>query len=160
MKYRRLSKEELLELESEFVRFLASHSITSDEWVKLKENEPDKVNGLIDIFSDLIFEQTLKKVQYLEQRTAKDYRTFHCLEDKIEMIGILIDGPSQLDFTQQEVSPQEMMMQLQRSNARLKMYQGEKQYQKAREEELFELMENGAMISKDGAMFKTLTSLS
>ena len=158
MKYRRLTTTELQEVEQEFIRFLASHSITAPDWVKLKEKEQDKANGLIEIFSDIVFEQTLKKVRYLEQKMPKDYRTFHCLDEKIMMIGIIIEGPSQLDFTQ-NISPQEMMAQLQLSNAKLKLYKGEKKYQKEREVELFELMQQGALISKDGAMYKTLEGL-
>ena len=158
MKYRRLTKEELQELEREFVRFLASNSITAPEWEKLKIEEPEKADGLIDIFSDIVFEQTLKKVRYLELKMPKDLRTFYCLEHKIHMIGILIDGDSTLDFTQ-NLSPEQMTAQLQLSGAQLKLYQGEKTYQKDREQELFELMQMGALISKDGGMYKTLMQL-
>lgn len=159
MKYRRLGKEELLELEQEFVRFLASHSITAEDWEKMKKESQEKAEGMIDIFSDIVFEQTLKKITYLELKTPRDYRTFHCLSEKIFMVGILIEGPSNLDFTQ-NLPPQEMMAQLQMSNAKLKLYKGEKTYNKEREVELFELMQKGALISKDGAMFKTLSQLS
>lgn len=158
MKYRRLTKAELTQLEQEFIHFLASHSITAADWEKMKLEKTDKVEGLLDIFSDLVFDKTLKKVIYLERITPKDYRTFHCLDDKIMMIGILIEGASTLDFTQ-NISPPQMMAQLRDSDAQLKLYAGEKTYKKEREVELFELMENGALISKDGAMYKTLSQL-
>ena len=47
MKYRRLSNAELQELEKDFVKFLATNHITATDWVKLKENNPIKVEKLI-----------------------------------------------------------------------------------------------------------------
>ena len=37
MKYRRLTNEELAELEKEFVRFLVSNTVTSEDWEKINE---------------------------------------------------------------------------------------------------------------------------
>ena len=158
MKYRRLSKAELASLEAEFIRFLASNTVTAQDWEKIKTETPEKAEGLIDIFSDLVFENTLKKVQYLELKQPKDIRTFHCQEDKISMIGLLIEGNTQLDLTQ-NLAPEQMISMLQLSGAELKMYSGERAYQKEREVELFELMEQGALISRDGHLFKTLQGL-
>lgn len=158
MKYRRLNKEELLGLEKEFVQFLSSNTITADDWVKIKEEKPEQAEKLIEIFSDIVFDKILKKVEYLELKSAKNLRTFHCQAEKIYMIGILIEGASELDFTK-EVPVPLMLQQLQTSDAALKMFKGEKNYAKNREEELFDLMQQGALISKDGVLYKTLAQL-
>ena len=158
MKYRRLSKEELFELENEFIRFLSSQAISSDEWKEIKENKPEVANDLIDIFSDMVFEGIIERVEYLELKTAKDYKTIFCETDKMTMLGLLIEGDSELDFTSNQ-SPASMMEQLQKSGAKLKMYQGQKAYSKTRNQELFEWMEKGALISKDGQMYKLLEGL-
>ena len=158
MKYRRLTEEELQELEKDFIRFLATNTITADEWERLKAERPEKVDRLIDVFSDQVFERTLREVRYLEYKTPRDIKTFHCLPDKIVMIGLMIDGDSQLDFTAGQDSAQ-MLSLLQLSGARLKMYTAEKKYAKEREQELFDMLEDGARISKDGHLYRTLASL-
>jgi len=158
MKYRRLTKEELAELEREFVRFLAANSVTADDWQKLKEEEPGKAEGLIDTFSDIVFERTLKEAEYLEFKTPKDLKTFHFKKEKVILNGLKVEGPSNLDFTQ-DISPEQMLGQLKLSGAQLKLYTAEKEYRKEREQEMFDLMERGALISRDGALFKTLESL-
>ena len=157
MKYRRLSVEELEQLEPDFIRFLATNSIAGEDWVKMKANNPEKSNELIDLFSDLVFERTLKKVEHLEFKTPKDIKLFHCMEDKIVMLGLFVEGHSNLDFTK-PTDPKLMIEQLKKSSAQLKLYQAEKQFSKQREMELFEMMENGCMISK-GDLFHTLQQL-
>jgi hypothetical protein len=158
MKYRKLTLDELAELESEFIRFLASNTITGPDWQKLKTEDPEKANGLIEIFSDIVFDKIIKGVEYLEVRMPQDYRTFHCPDDKIKMLGIQANGSTDFDFTKNE-SPGQMMDQIQKSGAQLKLYSAEKAYQPNREQEVFRMMESGALISKDGAMYKALESL-
>ena len=46
-KYRRLTLEELEELQKEFVDFLVINGITAEDWVKLKDNEVDKSELII-----------------------------------------------------------------------------------------------------------------
>ena len=158
MKYRRLTQEELAEMETEFIRFLVSNTVTGEDWEKIKSESPEKAEGLIEIFSDIVFEKILKDVHYLEYKTPKDYKTFHFTPEKAFMLGLQITGASDLDFTQND-SPEMMMDQVKKSGAQLQMYSAEKTYKKSREEEIFSLMESGALISKDGAMYKTLEAL-
>ncbi len=158
MKYRRLTQEELQELQSEFVTFLASNQITAEDWEKIKQNNPERVESLIGLFSDIVFDKILKQVEYLELKAAKDMRLFQFLEDKIEMVGLRIEGESNLDFTQ-NLEPATMVQLLQQSGAKLQLYAGERTYRKERNVEAFELMQQGALISKDGALFKSLKSL-
>jgi hypothetical protein len=159
MKYRILSIDELQELEKEFITFLSAQSITSDLWEEMKAKQADRAQLLIEQFSDIVFEKVISNIEYLEQKSKREIRLFHCLPEKIKMLGLVIQGDTQLDFTQ-NMSPEQMMQHLQLSGAGLKMYQGERAYKKQREIELFELMEQGALISKDGALYKTLESLS
>lgn len=158
MKYRRLKKDELAELEPQFIRFLAANSVTAGEWEKLKQEEPEKAGRLIDYFSDLVFEKVLQDIRYLEYKTPRDIKTFRCGPEKIVMLGLKVEGDTQLDFTQNH-SPEQMMQMVQLSGAKLQLYRGEKEYKQEREQELFNMMENGARISKDGALYKTLESL-
>ena len=157
MKYRVLTTEELAELEKEFIRFLAVNGIPGPDWVKMKTTTPEKADGLIHAFSDMVFEKTLQNIEFLEIKTPEDYKTFHCLPDKIVLLGIRLEGDSDLNFTQ-NTPPAQMLDQLKRSGAKLFMYGAEKKYSKERNLELFEMMEKGCLISK-GDMFRTLERL-
>ena len=64
MKYTRLSKEQLEELHPEFINFLATQSITADEWTSIKRDKPEVAEQELDVFSDLIWEGVLSKVKY------------------------------------------------------------------------------------------------
>lgn len=157
MKYRRLRADELAELEGEFVRFLASNTVTAEDWQKLKAEEVEKAEKLIDMFSDIVFEQTLKKIGFLQRRSKTELQTFACLPDKIMLRGLRLQGESSLDFTRNQ-APEEMMAQLRTSEAQLQIYRAEKPYSKNREQELFEMMEQGCLISK-GEMYQVLDQL-
>jgi len=154
MKYRRLDVEELQEMEKEFVRFLATRSIPGPDWEKMKTTQPDRVNELLDEFSDLVFEKILTGINYLEMKTPSDLKTFKCGKEKIELLGISVEGNSQIDFTKDQ-TPEEMIAQFKSSSAQLKMYQAEKGYKGNRELELFSMMESGCLIS-EGGMFMML----
>ncbi|NJK83988.1 MAG: hypothetical protein HC912_09450 [Saprospiraceae bacterium] len=159
MKYRALHKEELEELEKEFVRFLAVHQLTASDWERLKENEPQRVNHFIELFSDIVFDKILGEVQYLEWKMPQDLRTFQFHEDKIDLIGVRIVGQTQLDFTKNSTAEQ-MLQQMQLSGADLQLYAASRAYRKEKKMEIFDLLEQGALISKQGEMFQLLKSLS
>ncbi len=158
MKYRRLSREELEELKSDFVNFLAANSVVAAEWEALKKQEPRKAEDLIEIFSDIVFDKVLRKIEYLEFKTPKDIKTFRCLPHKIIMLGVKIEGDTELDFTA-DATPEAMQQILQTSQAELRLYRGEKAYQPQREQELFRMLESGARIVHDGGLYKTLAQL-
>jgi hypothetical protein len=158
MKYRRLTTEELAELETEFIRFLVSNTVTGDDWEKIKKEDPKKAVGLIEIFSDIVFDKTISKIEYLEMKTPKDLKIFRCNKDDIELMGLKIEGESDLDLTA-DISSEEMMVKLQSSDAKLQLYSANKKYKNEnREQELFQMMQWGSLIS-DGKLFHLLRTL-
>ena len=158
MKYRRLTNDELAELENEFIRFLASNTITSQDWVKLKTETPTKAEELIEVFSDIVFEKILGKVAYMEHRETQDLRLFHCLEDKMILLGLRVAPNVGIDFTQKQTAEEMLSKFRQAPKGALKMYRAEKVYKPNRTAELFKMLENGCLISK-GVLFKTLANL-
>lgn len=158
MKYRRLRNEELKELEQDFVKFLASNHVTADDWVKLKKNDPDKVEDLISIYSDIVFDKVIGNLEYLEFKTPHDIKTFHCQPDKMVLMGIAISKSAGVDFTK-DLTAKDMMAILKKSSQEIQIYTAEKNYNGNREKELFQMMESGCLISKDGYLFKTLEQL-
>ncbi|MGO1729983.1 MAG: DUF6495 family protein, partial [Flavobacteriaceae bacterium] len=66
MKYERLTREQFEEMHQEFINFLATQQITVDEWEQIKKDQPGIVEQELDVFSDLVWEGVLNKVNYLE----------------------------------------------------------------------------------------------
>lgn len=158
MKYRRLSLEELQEMEKEFIIYLSSQSISSDMWEEIKEKHPERAEAFIEQFSDIIMERVLAKVEYLEQKLPTELHLYKCLEDKLLLIGLLVKGATAFDFTQ-NADPATMMQQIQISGASVQFFQAERAYKKDRNQDIFELIQKGALISKDGTLYQTLEEL-
>ncbi len=88
MKYTRLTKEQFEELHQEFINFLATQSITADEWSDIKENKPEIAEQELDVFSDLVWEGVLGKVEYLEHISPQQIHLFHLKKDIMQLIAI------------------------------------------------------------------------
>ena len=98
MKYRRLTKQQLEELKPEFINFLATQSITGEEWKTLKKEKAAVAEEEIDVFSDLIWEGVLGKVTYIENISAKSMHLFHCSEKEMKLLSVKIMNPD-IDLT-------------------------------------------------------------
>lgn len=149
--YRALSTEELQSLEKEFIDYLVVNGITADEWVKIKAEEQAHALRIIDLFSDVVFEGIMRKVQFLEVRSRYEVRTFQCLPEKIILAGMRSAPHDAIDFT----NPQFVQEAMQNPPAGLEIYTSEKPYAHKREEELFAMTESGCAIS-DGKLFKAI----
>lgn len=101
MKYSRLTKEQFKELHQEFINFLATQSITADEWSKIKQNKPDVAEHELDVFSDLVWEGVLMKVKYLEHISENQMHLFHCIEKEMRLIAVKIKNES-INLTSKE----------------------------------------------------------
>jgi hypothetical protein len=93
MKYRRLTKEQFEELHSEFINFLATQSITAEEWTDIKTRKPETAEQELDVFSDLIWEGVLTRVDYLENISAQHMHLFHCAEKEMKLISVRVRNP-------------------------------------------------------------------
>ncbi|MGB5372008.1 MAG: DUF6495 family protein [Flavobacteriaceae bacterium] len=98
MKYRRLTKEQLEELQQEFINFLATQSITAKEWQLIKSERPKVAEQELDVFSDLIWEGLLGKVVYLENLSAQQMHLFHCTKKQMKLISVKVSNPN-IDLT-------------------------------------------------------------
>ena len=158
MKYRRFTQNELRTLQPEFVRFLALNGIPADEWIRIKATDDQKVEELIEQFSDALFERTIRELEYLEFHAPKDIKTFNCQKEKIVLMGLILDGESEFDFENAN-SLEPALQKMSKGEIQLKVYTAEKGYRNGdREAELFRMIENGASISKDGKLYKALPS--
>ena len=157
MKYRRLHRDELEELEKPFIQFLAANTITAKDWEQIKAEDPLKAEKLIDIFSDIAIDKMMGDIVYLQWRSETEIRCFHCSKDIIYQLGMRMDGTSSINFLTQTDAPQ-LMESLKKTGAELKLFSAQKKYSKERGIELFNMIENGCRIS-DGTLYNTLKDL-
>jgi len=144
-KYKLLSTEELEALEKEFINFLSSMQITGPDWEKMKKNEVKKAEELIAVFSDIVYDKVLSKIKFLEYRDAKTLNIFNCMDDKISLVGLRVKEHSSLDLTAPE-----LFNQWTKSNSSaVNIIKTEKKYIKERGIEVFELLQNGCLITDD-----------
>lgn len=151
MRFRRLSKEELSELEKDFVSFLASNTVTASDWEKLKSEDKARAEDLIDMFSDIVFETSLKKIEYLENCSAGSLLLFKCEDEQLSLLGVN-SNDAEIDFTQTD------FVSKLKDNS-LSVFYSQKPYSKNREEEVFEMLEQGCSIT-DGKLFESLKHIS
>lgn len=150
-KYRELTPAELNELEKEFVDYLIVNGITADAWVRIKEEEQEKAEDIVTLFSDVILEGVLRKIRFLEHRTKNDIKVFQCLDKKMVLVGMTSINDD-VDFTDPDffekacINPPEGV----------KVYTAEKVYTKERELELFGMIQDGCSIS-NGQSFKAIS---
>ena len=98
MKYTRLTKEQLEELHQEFINFLATQSIASEEWSRIKNDTPQLAEDELDVFSDLIWEGVLSKVTYLENISDQQMNLFHLTDKEMKLIAVKVMNPK-IDLT-------------------------------------------------------------
>lgn len=153
MKYRRLTEIELNRLEQRFIQFLVANTITGSDWEVIKKEKPEQADKLIDIFSEMMFESSLKRIEFLKFTESKDIKIFHCKADSIKLIGLVANDSTPIDFTQ----PFDTQVIMQYTEG-LSIYSQEKGYKDNREQELFKMIENGCMIT-DGKLFNILEKL-
>tara|TARA_R110000868_G_C10433883_1_gene724638 strand:+ start:68 stop:541 length:474 start_codon:yes stop_codon:yes gene_type:complete len=98
MKYTRLTKQQLEELHQEFINFLATQSITGDEWESIKKNTPNVAEEEIDVFSDLVWEGVLSKVDYVENISSQQMHLFYLTDKEMKLTSIKVMNP-EIDLT-------------------------------------------------------------
>jgi hypothetical protein len=156
MRFRRLTNEELETLEEDFIQFLASSHITAKEWTKLKENNLEKVEELIALFSDIVLEKVFSKIDCLQHRTKDTIRVFYCQEDKITMTGLQISDPSK-DLT----NPEDLNILANPASltGSVKVFQVEKAYVEERADEVFSMLYKDGCQPASKSMFDALVTM-
>ncbi len=144
MKYARLTKEQFEEMHQEFINFLATQSITADEWKKIKEEKPKVAEEEMDVFSDLIWEGVLNKVEYLEHFSPNQIFLFQISEVTINLIAIKIENEA-IDITTREGY---QWLQTNLMDDTVNIYTSTKAMSDDRNKDIFALIKQGANITK------------
>jgi len=154
MKYARLTKEQFEELHQEFINFLATQSITAEEWKELRATKPEVVEQELDVFSDLVWEGVLNKVKYLEHISPRQLMLFHISETHMDLVGIKIDN-DQIDITT-EYGYKWLQQNIQ--DDAVSLFTSTKAIKGDRNKDIFVLIQQGAVITK-GQLFNYFNDL-
>jgi hypothetical protein len=148
-KYRLLSDKELKLMEKDFIEYLVVNSITADDWIKLKKNDSEKAEKIIELFSDVVLEKVLRKSQYLKKINKDSILCFHYQSNQVVLVGLQENTPGAITKlgTSQSYNIDDYEL----------MY-SEKAYKEQRELEMYHMIEKGATIS-DGKLYKQLILL-
>jgi len=157
-KYRILTSDELMQLEKIFINFLTVNSITSDEWTKIMSSNKEKMNSLIEEFSDVVFEKTLSNIKFLENRHSKKILMYKFNKDHILLEGIEIENETSFDF-RDKFSLEQLNGLFTDENIKISFIIGNKPYFEDPKKEAFDLMESGAMISQNKLLFDLIVKL-
>ncbi|MAT89335.1 MAG: hypothetical protein CMC35_01475 [Flavobacteriaceae bacterium] len=149
MKYARLTKEQLEELHEEFIRFLATQSITGEEWKQIKETKPQVAEEEIDIFSDLVWDGVLEKAEYLENLAPQQLFLFKIDASEMTLIALKIMDASK-DITSEEGY---RWLQQNYASEAVEFYTATKTFSEDKKQDIFSLIEKGAIITK-GELFR------
>ncbi len=154
MKYSRLTKEQFEELHQEFINFLATQSITADEWTNIKTNKPEVAEQELDVFSDLVWEGVLNKAMYLEHISPQQIHLFSLGETNMHVIAV------KLTIDDKDLSTKEGFNWL-RDNLlddSVEFLQANKTYSEDKNLDKFKLIQQGSNITK-GDLFKYFDTL-
>lgn len=149
--FRLLTQDELQELKKEFIEFLIVNGIDAPEWEKIKQTKPDEAHQMIELFSDVVFATILRKTHFLEYRDTHHLHLFQCLENEIVLVAMEAPKSEEIDFT----NPVFLSSAMLTPPSNVKVYTSQKAYSKNREAELFDMLQNGCVITDD-KLFKAL----
>jgi hypothetical protein len=154
MKYRRLTKEQFEELHPEFINFLATQTIDKTEWDKLKIEKPEVAEQELDVFSDMIWDGVLTRAQYLEHFSKNHIFLFECFEKEIKSI-VLKSQHTNISFLTKD-GLQWFSDNLFSDNIEMRL--GTKQFSVDRNADIFQLIEQGSILS-DGKLYNQINDI-
>ena len=154
MKYTKLTKEQFEELNEEFAVFLAAQSIDVKEWTKIKEEKPDLANKEMEVFSDFVWEKVLNKANYLEHFSADSLNLFKCDQDAIQRILVKVNKEG---INLLESKDFEWLLDNSK-DPRIEYLKGNKVYSQERNQEIFDLIQKGSVVS-DGNLYEAIFSM-
>ena len=153
MKYSRLTKEQFEELHQEFINFLATQSITADEWAEIKKNKPEVAEQELDVFSDLVWEGVLTKIEFIEHISPQQIHVFHLMEENMHLIAVKLKNPIDLTTTDGFNWLRENLM-----DDDVEFLQAKKEYSEDKNADIFKLIQQGGVITK-GDLFSYFDNL-
>jgi Family of unknown function (DUF6495) len=146
MKYRVLTNEELTHLEEELKQFLIINHVYAEEWEQMNKDTPEKAVQMIELFSDNVLQKVYEQITYLEFRSKDSFMIFKCGKNNIELIALQKkNADSIIDFS----TPESIHEALTHKVAEIGYFSQTKNYQRERELEIHQLIEQGCVKSTE-----------
>ena len=157
MKYHRLNADELAVLEPEFIKFLIVNGIDGTDWTRIKTNDAAHADEMLDVFSDMILEGTLKNISFLDVVLDKVIYAFQCDQENITLNALELVGDGDFTF-RNNFSVTTLSELLDAQLIEVKAFTQQKPYQPDRNTELYKMIQNGMSIS-NGEWFMAIEKI-
>jgi Family of unknown function (DUF6495) len=144
MKYRMLSAEEMEIFDQDFKHFAITNGVSNEEWIEMNHSNKQLATKLVEVFSDTVLQKVYEKMKYIEHRSAQSCLVFKFNEANIDLISI-----SASDETVDLSTPESMHSTFLNDAGKLSIFRSTKAYQKVREEELHEMLQQGCVNSSE-----------
>lgn len=141
-KYRYLTDEELSHLEKELKQFLIVNQIYNEEWTKINQENPEKALHLIALFSDHVLHRVYEKINYLEKRSQDACFVFNFDPTSVQVM-IIQSTNEALNLS----TPEGIHEALSKHFSDLEFYRSSKTNSQTKEQEIHQLIEQGAVLS-------------
>lgn len=145
-KYARLPLQDLKDLQKEFIEFLVVNGVTADQWEKLKVEEKEKAEKILDHFSDVVWESVLRKTDYLIKITENNITSCVFLDNKMDIVSLEVEGV--------DLRKEDFKKYLTKENCAY----ADASFSISREEKIFQMLKNGYKIDK-GHFYKQALSI-
>ena len=145
MRYELLTKEQFELLHFEFAQFLAAQEIDKKQWDRIKETNDKIVQHQMETFSDLVWENGLKKVRFLVRYDQQSLNLFKCGDAFLQRIVVKVTATG-IDL--RERSGIEWVLQHLKSDE-VSCYFGRKAYELSRATMLFQLIKQGSVMTDE-----------
>lgn len=137
-----LSREEMTLFDEDFKHYLIVNGISNEAWLEMNEKNVSEAQKIVEVFSDVVLQKAYEKIQFLEFRSKQQLMLFSCEKEEIHLIGLSANDEA-VDFS----TPVAIKESILNYNSQIQSFRQTKKYSKKREVELFEMTEQGCVVS-------------
>jgi len=139
-----LTTEEMEIFDEDFKHFAIANGISNEEWVEMNKSDKEKATKLVGLFSDTVLQKVYEKLKFIEHRSPSSCLVFKLNESDIDLIS-LNRKSEKVDLS----SAESIHDALVNNPSELTIFRSKKQYSKAREEEIHEMLSQGCVNSSE-----------
>ena len=134
--------------------FYPQTQLPYEDWTILKQNNDGKTEGLLDLFSDIVWAKVLDKTRYLENISKNHIYLFSFGDSQMKFIAIYTEN-TDVDFTTDDGFS---WLRDNLFDDSVKMYNSNKNYSDDKLADIFDLINKGGIITK-GELFNYFDEL-
>ncbi|MEY5000234.1 MAG: hypothetical protein RLZZ211_270 [Bacteroidota bacterium] len=140
LKFRSLTPTELTELETEFKQFLILNELYDAEWRKLASEDPQKAQGFIDLFSNIVLEKVYNNLPGLVHIGENFISVFELHTDPWQLYHFQLKDKAKFALATSE----NFLKIIQNNWSELAMHKGSKKSSEHKSTEVYQLLCKGA----------------